>query len=137
MSGQFLHTFKVRLLARALVWALVGGGLAGSPTTANASTASATANTTGPMTVYMVINPNDAPLNVQHVIAGPGSFSFSFWTTIPPHASATYHLRDIPQIPSPFQGTLRVYGNRPFSAQLVGYDNAAGQNSIFLPLVRR
>ena len=137
MSRRFFRTFKVRLLVIAFLWALVAGRLIGAPATVDASTQLVTTSPGGPMTVYIVINPNDVPLNVQNVIAGPGTFNYSFWQTIPPYGSAINHLRDIPQIPTPFQGTLRVYANRPFSAKIVGFDNVDGRYSSFLPWVRR
>ena len=77
----------------------------------------------GAMTVYTVTNPNSFALNVEQVITNTVGFNDTFWTQIPPNASVTYHLRDNSQVSDPFQGTLSLYADHPFTAQVTGYDN--------------
>ena len=76
----------------------------------------------GAMTVYTVTNPNSFSLNVEQVITNTMGFNATFWTQIPANSSVTYHLRDISQVPDPFQGTLSLYASQPFTAQVTGYD---------------
>src|SRR5262245_54108043 len=85
------------------------------------------ASTPGPgaMTVYAVTNPNTVAINVEHVFAGASGFQYVFWTRILPNSTATYHVRDLPQVRSPFQGTLSLYADMSFSAQVTGYDYPA------------
>lgn len=89
----------------------------------------AAAPSPGAMTVYSVTNSNGTTLSVEHVIMDPSGFNFSFWSQIPPGATVTYHLRDIAQVPSPFQGTMTLYASQPFVAQIVGYDYPASTTS--------
>jgi hypothetical protein len=98
------------------------------------------------MTVYTVTNLSGAVLNVEHVFANDSGFSYSFWSQVPAGGSATYHVRDISQVPRSFQGTLNLYADQPFSVQIVGYDYpSSGNNSQFgsvgprawLPVVTR
>ncbi len=74
------------------------------------------------MTVYTVTNPNDFEIDVEHTITNTSGFSYTFFSRIPAHATATYHLRDIPQVPSPFRGTVTLSSADPFDAKVVGYD---------------
>lgn len=95
--------------------------------TAQTSTASAAGSPTGTpgpgaMTEYTVTNPNSFTLNVEHVITNTVGFNDTFWTQIPPNSSVTYDLRDMTQVPDPFQGTLTLYADHPFTAQVTGYD---------------
>lgn len=112
--------------AKLLVVALLLGAaiLASSRSARPALALTAAAPTPGPgaMTVYSITNPNSATLNVQQVISDSNGFSYTLWSDIPAGSTITYHLRDIPQIPSPFQGTLTLYASQPFTAQIVGYD---------------
>lgn len=77
------------------------------------------------MTVYRVTNPNAVPLDVEHVISDSNGFRYSFWGQIPAGQAVDYRLRDMPQVPSPFQGAVTLSANLPFTAQIVGADPAA------------
>jgi hypothetical protein len=77
------------------------------------------------MTVYRVTNPNAVPLDVEHVISDNNGFRYSFWAQVPAGQAADYHLRDMPQVPSPFQGAVNLSANLPFTAQIIGTDPAA------------
>lgn len=74
------------------------------------------------MTVYSVTNPGATPLRVEHVITNAAGFRYSFWSQVPAGATSLYHLRDLPQVPSPFKGTVTLYSTGPFTARIVGYD---------------
>src|SRR5579875_2061057 len=76
----------------------------------------------GAMSIYAVTNPNTTTLNLQHVISDASGFAYTFTSQIPAGATVEYHVRDIPQVPSPFQGSVTLYGDQPFTAQIVGYD---------------
>jgi|GEM_PF-3157144 len=75
------------------------------------------------MTIYSVANPNSSPLNVEHCFSDSAGFEYSFWSQIPAKSNATYHVSTMSQIPSPFNGTVTLYADAPFTAQIVGYDN--------------
>jgi hypothetical protein len=74
------------------------------------------------MTIYAVTNPNAVPLRVHHLITGPAGFRYAFDSTIPPRSTAEYHLRDMDRVPHPFAGTVTLTADKPFTAQIVGYD---------------
>jgi len=76
----------------------------------------------GAMTIYAVTNPNRVPIDVLQVISDGKGFSFTFSQRIPPGATNQFHLRNMPQIPSPFKGTVKLSANLPFTARIVGYD---------------
>jgi hypothetical protein len=137
MTRGLFPLLSARLLALVLLATVVATGLANSPATVSA--ASQQPASSGAMTIYQLTNPNSVPLNVQNVISGPGAFTYSFWTIVPAQSSLTIHLRDVPQVPARFQGTLNVYASMPFYAAIVGYDYGGGRgpNEIYLPLVTR
>lgn len=76
----------------------------------------------GAMTVYTVSNPNSSTLGVTHVFSNSSGFSYTFWSQVPGHSTATYHLSSIPQVPSPFTGSVVLSASLPFTAWIVGYD---------------
>ncbi len=79
----------------------------------------------GAQTIYTVTNSNPLTLYVQHTFSDSNGFFFTFQSQIAPGSVGTYHLSAMPQIPSPFQGSMVLYGNSPFTAQIVGYDYAS------------
>lgn len=79
----------------------------------------------GAMTIYAVTNSNTTTLNLQHTVTDGSGFQYTFASQIPPQTTVQYHVRDIPQIPSPFQGSVSLRGDVPFTAQIVGYDYPA------------
>lgn len=76
----------------------------------------------GAMTVYAITNSNDTDILVHHVITDSSGFRFEFSSTVPAGTTATYHLRDMPLVPSPFRGALTLWSNHPYVAEVVGYD---------------
>ncbi|MHB1131374.1 MAG: hypothetical protein ACYC4L_03200 [Chloroflexota bacterium] len=80
--------------------------------------------TPGPraMTVYSVTNPNSAALDVLHVITDPVGFRHTFSARVPPGATVEFHLRDVVAVPSPFNGTLTLHADKPFTAAVIAYD---------------
>lgn len=76
----------------------------------------------GAMTVYAVTNNNPVDLDVEHVITSPSGFKHSFWSRVPAGKTVRFHLKDIPEIPSPFEGSLTLNADKPISAEIVGYD---------------
>jgi len=74
------------------------------------------------MTVYAVTNPNNTDLDVQHVLTDASGFHYEFWSHVLANTTVEYHLRDIPAVPSPFTGDLKLSANQPFTARIVGYD---------------
>jgi len=111
-----------KLLAVALLSGVVILTSTWSARPALALTAAAPTPGPGAMTVYSITNPNSVTLSVQQVVSDSNGFNYTFWSQIPAGSAVTYHIRDIPQIPSPFQGTLMLYASQPFTAQIVGYD---------------
>ncbi|HEX5414446.1 MAG TPA: hypothetical protein VFZ25_02195 [Chloroflexota bacterium] len=93
-----------------------------APTPAPSPSPSAAVTVPNGMTVYSVANPGQEPLRVEHVITNASGFRYAFWSDVPPRGTGVYHLRDMTPVPHPFQGTLTLYANQPFTAQLVGYD---------------
>lgn len=89
-----------------------------------ASASPALSATPGPgaMSVYTITNPNAAPLNVQEGFTNSSGFSYTAWIQVSAQSSATIHVRDISQIPSPFIGQVSLHGDAPFTAQITGYD---------------
>ena len=78
----------------------------------------------GAATIYRVTNANATALDVLHTISDPFGFRHSFWTLVPAGGDVTIHLRDIPEVPSPFQGEVQLAAALPFAAELIGYDLA-------------
>lgn len=76
----------------------------------------------GAMTVYAVTNPNTVALTVRHILVGREGTVYVFSQQIPAMETFIYHLRDMPQVPSPFQGSLTLESNLPFRAWIVGFD---------------
>ncbi|HEX5414447.1 MAG TPA: hypothetical protein VFZ25_02200 [Chloroflexota bacterium] len=120
----------------ALVMVVVFATSANGAPPAVVATSPAPASGSVAMTVYAITNPNQTPLNVQQVFADSSGFNYTFSSTIPSGGTTTYHVRDIPQIPSPFQGTLTIYASQTFTAQIVGYDYPpGGSHQVWLPIV--
>ena len=95
--------------------------LPGKPATTQVSNA-APKPAVGAMTIYAVTNPNRVPIDVLQVISDGKGFSFTFSQRIPPGATNQFHLRNMPQVPSPFKGAVKLSANLPFTARIVGYD---------------
>jgi hypothetical protein len=93
----------------------------------------------GAMTVYAVSNPNSSALGVIHVFSNSSGFSYTLLSEVPGRSTATYHVSRIPQVPSPFTGSVFLFAGLPFTARIVGYDypTSAGYLSprLFLPVV--
>jgi hypothetical protein len=123
-----LATTRGGRLAKAVLLAFLIAGLAwvasARPPFARATTLAATAPTPGPgaMTIYAVTNQSTVTLNLQHIFSDSSGFYYSFTSQIPPSSTVEYHVKDMPQVPSPFQGSLTLRGDQSFTAQIVGYD---------------
>jgi len=78
------------------------------------------------MTIYTVTNPNSFVLTVNHNFTNSSGFQYSFSSQIPANRTVTYHVSNIPQIPTPFQGAVTLSASSPFTAQIVGYDIPLG-----------
>jgi hypothetical protein len=77
----------------------------------------------GAMTIYSVTNLSTVNANVQHVFQdSTGVTTYEFTDQLPPAALRLYHVRDMPQIPSPFEGKLRLISDQPITALIVDYD---------------
>lgn len=76
----------------------------------------------GAMTVYRVTNPNAERLRVVHRFYDGLGFSHSLSDSVRPARSKRYHVRDVPAVPSRWQGWAELTADRPFSAEVVGYD---------------
>ena len=74
------------------------------------------------MSVYRVTNANSGVLSIQHDFTDGKGFTYSFRSQVPPGAYEEYHLRDMPQIPSPFEGTVFLAADLPFAAEIAYYD---------------
>jgi hypothetical protein len=113
---------RASLVAALLLLAVVAALARGSGV---ADAAPVTLATPGPgaVTVYSVTNPNATALNVQHVFSNASGLSYSFWSQVPAGATATVDLSAIPQVPSPFNGTVTLYADQPFTARVTGYDD--------------
>lgn len=119
----------------ALGVATVAGRSQPAPVAAAASIA-ASVPTPGPgaMTVYNISNANATTLNVQNVISNSSGFSYTFWNQVPANSSVVVHVRDIAQVPSPFNGQVQLYADQPFTAQITGYDYPSGPAATATPL---
>ena len=77
----------------------------------------------GAMTVYQVSNPNASALLTTHTFINAISTPvYVMNSTVPAVSTAVYHVRDMPQIVSPFNGSVRIEADMPFSAEVVDYD---------------
>jgi hypothetical protein len=76
----------------------------------------------GSMTVYAVTNPNIAALDLKHTFTDGFGFEYIMWTLLPAGTMREFHLRDLPQIPSPFQGYVNLEAPETFIAKVTGYD---------------
>lgn len=74
------------------------------------------------MTVYAVTNPQAVDLTVEHVISDASGFTHRFWSQVPAGGTVEYHLRDMPEVPSPFDGSVTLSAELPFTAAIVGSD---------------
>jgi hypothetical protein len=61
-------------------------------------------------------------LNVEAVFTNTTGFNYTFWSQVSANSTSTYHTSTMPQIPSPFTGTLTLYADNPFTAAVTGYD---------------
>jgi hypothetical protein len=74
------------------------------------------------MTVYTVTNPQAVDLTVEHVISDASGFQHRFWSQVPAGGTVDYHLRDMPEVPSPFDGSVTLAAELPFTATIAGGD---------------
>lgn len=75
------------------------------------------------MSVYVITNPNDADITVQHTVVGnAGGQPYYFWSEIPARSAVEIHTRDVVQLPDGFSGVVTLSAIDPFSAEIVGYD---------------
>lgn len=93
----------------------------------------------GAMTVYAITNPGASAVTVENVLTNSSNFRYVFWVNLPANSTVTCHLRDIPQVPNSFQGTLTLYASSPFTAAIVGYDypGSGPGPRVWLPFVAR
>ena len=122
---EIVRTSSLRwgfVIALAGLVLIIVGLAPGHPTVARAATLALPTPGPGAMSIYTVSNSSSAVLNVEHVFTDNSGFTYSFWDQIGPGATTTYHVSNMAQIPEPFNGTLNLYGNQPFSSQIVGYD---------------
>jgi hypothetical protein len=106
----------------AVLLALLIGVLCLRPVPAGA--ASMLTPTPGPqaMTVYAITNPGSVTLSVEQVFTETAGFNYSYWSQVPANSTVTYHVSQVAQIPSNFNGTVTLYAASPFTAQITGYD---------------
>ena len=91
-----------------------------------------------PMTVYAVTNPGSNEITVRHVITNAAGFRHQFDSKVPPNSTARFRLRDMPQVPSPFNGALVLSADRPFIATVVDFDiDPTGERPKLLAHSRR
>jgi len=117
-TGVWRAIARLVLVALLVGLALTGwfrGDPSGRATAWSAPLASAT---TAP-TVYRVTNPNSTTLDVEHAIWDQHGFRYTFWSQVPPGQAVEYRLADMPQVPSPFAGSVTLSANLPFSAEIV------------------
>ena len=77
----------------------------------------------GAMTIYQVSNPNASELETTHTFINALSTPvYTMNQSVPAVSTAVYHVRDIPQVVSPFNGSVRIEADMPFSAEVVDYD---------------
>jgi hypothetical protein len=75
-----------------------------------------------PMTVYAITNPNNVAITVSHVVTDAAGFYYTFSSNIPPSSTVEFHLRDIAAVPSPFDGSMTLSSDQPFTAAVTGFD---------------
>lgn len=88
----------------------------------------------GSMTIYTVSNPNTTTINVENVISNSDGFRYTFWSQVPPNGAIVLHLRDIAQIPTPFNGQIQLFADQPFTAQVTGFDYPTSTTPTATPL---
>lgn len=76
----------------------------------------------GAMSVYQVGNLAGETITITHRFADANGFLWLMTTTIPSGEVRVYRLRDLPAIPSPWQGSLTLDSTAPFTASVTGYD---------------
>lgn len=77
----------------------------------------------GAMSVYQVSNPNASALITTHTFINAQTTPvYTMVNSVPAVSTAVYHVRDIPQVVSPFNGNVRIEADMPFSAEVVDYD---------------
>ena len=96
--------------------------IAGNDDPVSAAPLAAPTPNPGAMTVYSVSNANSVDINVQNVFTDTSGFNFSFWGSVPANSTVVYHVSQMPQVPSPFNGSLNLFSNQPFTAEVVSYD---------------
>ncbi len=119
MGQRWVNYAQFMVFGLAIVIALL---FMRSSTPASAAPLAAPTPGPGAMTDYTVTNSNSVTITVENVFTNTTGFSYVFWSTIPANSTANFYLSQISQIPSPFTGTLNLYSNQPFTAQVTGYD---------------
>ena len=118
---------ELRILGLTLLTAvlLAVSQIAGGTPAAAATWLPAAAPTPGPgaMSIYTVTNGNASPVSIQHSFVNKSGVTiYAFTSSVPAQATSEYHVRDITQVPSPFDGSVTLSGSLQFTAQVVGYD---------------
>lgn len=77
----------------------------------------------GAMTIYRVTNPNAVPLDSQHTFVNAQATPvYAFNSSVPANSGTDYHVRDISQVVSPFNGSVIITSTMPFGAEVIDYD---------------
>lgn len=85
------------------------------------------------MTVYAVTNSNVDELYTEHTIYDQSGFQYVFSRVVPAGAVLEVHLRDLPQVPSPFLGAVKIEAERAFTAEIIGSDQLLDTPTPTLP----
>jgi hypothetical protein len=111
----------MRWIGLAVVVALVVGFLTAGTAT-NAAPLMAPTPLPGAITVYRVTNPGLVAVEVTHTIRDQAdSLVYQFTDSVAPGAW-DYHVAGWEQVPSPFEGSVTLDADSPFTAEVVDYD---------------
>ena len=107
-----------------LAFFLITTVLALSVSVAPSILAAAPTPSPGAMTIYQVTNPNQVSLYTQHTFYKGTSPTpvYEFFSTVPISSTLSYHVSTMPQITSPFTGSVVISASLPFTAEVTGYD---------------
>jgi hypothetical protein len=80
----------------------------------------------GAASIYTITNPNIGAILVRHVFTQTGDgTTFAFTAAVAGSTTVTYHVIDMPEIPSPWNGTVTLECDQPFTAEIIGFDYPA------------
>ena len=89
----------------------------------------------GAMSVYQITNPNAFPvIFTQEFRDQSGALTFSMTDSLAGNETKVYHVRDISQIPSPWQGGLDITATQPFTGDITDFDY--NTYTVKLPIVK-